>query len=278
MNSSHSSTRPWVLITGASRGIGEAFTRRFAHEGWNIVLVARLIEPLRTLARHLETEEGVKTIVMAADLTEHGASEQVYQEVKRREITLRGLVNNAGCGVDGLFAQAPLPRSLEIIDLNVRALVELTRLFLGDMLSEKQGLIINISSSACFQPLPFNAVYAATKAFVTSFTEALWLETKGTGVRVLNVCPGLTKTDFGIRAGMGDFKSVPFAETPEQVVESTFRALKKTQPTVISGWNNRWRVRIQCRLPHRWLLFLVDLYQRFRKRSSKRESGAKNEV
>ncbi len=266
MSFSPPSENSWILITGASSGIGEVFAKRFAQGGWNVILLARSTDKLKTLARSLENENKAKTLVIAVDLTDHAACRKVCEEIKTKGILIDGLVNNAGFGVGGKFVEVPLDRHLAMIDLNGRALVELTHLFLGEMVERKRGFILNISSTASFQPLPYSSVYAATKSFVTSFTEALWLETKGTGVRILNLCPGVTKTNFGTAAGMGDFHKDPLAEEPEQVVETAFRALEGNAPTVISGWLNRFLIFIERLVPHRILLWLTFLVQKNRGR------------
>lgn len=259
-------SKSWVLITGASSGIGEVFARRFASEGWNTILVARSADKLERLARVLADENNVETIVVPTDLTDRNAPRKVYHEVQQKGIVVEGLINNAGCGAGGKFAEAPLEHLLQVVDLNVRSVVELTHLFLAGMIQRKRGFILNVSSTACFQPVAYLAVYAATKSFVTLFTEALWLETRGTGVRVLNLCPGLTKTDFGTVAGMGNFHSDPWAQEPEEVVEVALQALRRNMPTAISGWQNRLRILLQRLFPHRVLLELVLLFQKMRGR------------
>lgn len=259
-----SDSKSWVLITGASSGIGEVFAKRFAHEGWNLILTARSADKLQSLAQLLAKEEGAEVIVIPADLTDCKAPRRIYEEVKQKKIPLHGLVNNAGFGVRGKFVEAELDRYLAMIDLNVRALIELTHLFLSQMIERKQGFIINLSSTASFHPLPYSSVYAATKSFVTSFTEALWLETKGTGIRVLNLCPGVTKTNFGLAAGLRDFRMDSFAEEPEEVVETAFRALRGNAPTVISGFGNKFLVFLERFIPHRLLLRLAAVVQRIR--------------
>ena len=262
MSSESDHLKRWVLITGASRGIGEVFARYFAREGWNLVLVARSLERLNELARSLSNDFSCETQVISADLRDHSSPLHIYEDVKRKGIQIDGLINNAGFGGGGKFAESDLNRYLQMIDVNVRALVELAHLFLKDMIKRKRGFIINVSSTACYQPLPYASVYAATKSFVTSFTEALWSEAKRTGVRILNLCPGLTKTDFGAEAGIGDFKQDPFAETPEKVVENAFRALQGNAPTVISGFQNRLLVLLERLFPHRLLLWLVFAFQK----------------
>ncbi|MBI1978280.1 MAG: SDR family oxidoreductase [Candidatus Omnitrophica bacterium] len=256
----------WVLITGASSGIGEAFAKRFASEGYPLVLLARTQERLEALAHFLKDTYQVQTLTVCSDLTSREAPKHIEGELKQKGIELYGLVNNAGFGASGCFTNVSLEKYLGMIDVMVRALVELTHRFLPEMIQRKRGFVINVSSTASFQPLPSSSVYSAGKAFVTSFTEALWLETRGTGVRILNLCPGLTKTDFGIRAGTRDFHKDPMAQTPEAVVETAFRALRRNKPTIISCWFNRLLVFLERFVPHRVLLGAVLLLQKIRGR------------
>jgi uncharacterized protein len=252
----------WVLITGASSGIGEVFAKRFARNGWNVVLVARSENKLQELGGLLKSQYGVETLVIASDLTQPESPTSIYETIKGRKIELEGLVNNAGSGAAGRFVNVPKERYLSMIDLNVKALVALTHLFLSDMMKRRTGFILNVSSTACNQPIPFLAIYAASKAFVTSFTEALWLEAKGTGVRILNFCPGPTKTPFGVTAGLKDLREMASAETSEQVVDNAMRAIQGNEPTVISGWRNQLLVLLERFFPHRLLLFLVLQFQK----------------
>ena len=249
------SEESWILITGASAGIGEVFAKRFADRGNHLVLVARSIDKLQTLAKHLETSYHIQTLTIEADLAKDDLPKKVFGKVNQQNIELYGLINNAGCGASGKFADVTLDRYLNMIDLNIRSLVELTHLFLPGMIKRKKGFILNVSSMASFQPLPYSSVYSASKAFVTFFSEALWLETKNTGVRILNLCPGLTKTNFGKAAGIRDFHNDPIAESPERVVETALRALNKNMPTVISGWHNKFLVLLERFIPHRILLW-----------------------
>ncbi|OGW79926.1 MAG: hypothetical protein A3G33_02280 [Omnitrophica bacterium RIFCSPLOWO2_12_FULL_44_17] len=258
------SSKRWVLITGASRGIGEAFARRFAKEGWNLILVARTLSDLETLVRDLKNQDSIQTKVIVADLSDRKGPQQVYDEIKRAGITLDGLVNNAGCGVSGNFLEASLDRYLSMVDVNVYALLELTHRFLPEMIRAKKGLMINVSSTASFQPLPGASVYSATKAFVTFLTEAIWLETRGSGVRVINLCPGWTKTDFAKTSGGRDIRKMPLAETTDQVIESAFRAIHGKMPTVISGVHNRVVSVLVRFLPRRCLFWLVGLARKIK--------------
>lgn len=266
MAMTHPSMSEWILITGASAGIGEVFAKRFAALAHPLVLVARSAEKLKTLAQHLESTYQIKTVIIQANLTERTAPKRIFEELNRQGIQLHGLINNAGCGAGGRFVDVPTELYLNMIDLNIRSLVELTHLFLPGMVHRKKGFVINVSSTASFQPIPYSSVYAASKVFVTFFSEALWLETKNTGVRILNLCPGLTKTDFGKTAKMGDFHSDRMAEQPGQVVETALNALKKDVPTVISGWHNRLLATLERLVPHSVLLWGSLLFQNSRKR------------
>ena len=266
MTTASPSLDQWVLITGASRGIGEVFAKRLARDRWNVILVARAEDKLKALAKRLESEYEVKTETIAIDLRDRNSPKAIYGEVKQRGIVLDGLINNAGFGFGGRFWEVPREEYLAMIQVMVSALVELTHLFLPDMIRRNLGFIINVSSTACFQPLPYSSIYAASKSFVAFFTEALWLETKDTGVRVLNLCPGVTKTDFGIRAGLRDFHKEPFAQTPEAVVETAMKALRRNRPTAISGLRNRLLVFLERLVPHWFLLWGVLLFQNTRRK------------
>lgn len=260
-----SDLKSWILITGASSGIGECFAKYFAKDGYHLVLVARSQDKLKNLAQQLEAKHGIRTLFIPADLTEPSAPKKIYEQIEQHGVRLYGLINNAGCGAGGKFVDVKTEHYLQMIDLNIRSLVELTHLFLPGMVERKKGLILNVSSTASYQPLPYSSVYAASKAFVSSFSEALWLETRNTGVRVLNLCPGLTKTDFGVAAGIRDFRCDPLAEHPERVVETAFRALKKNVPTVISGWHNQLLVFLERLVPHRFVLWASLLVQNSRR-------------
>jgi short-subunit dehydrogenase len=226
-----------TLITGASSGIGEAFARALAARGENLLLVARSEDKLVSLCNELGRAHNVNCQHFALDLSEDGAGAVLFAEAVGRGLEVGALVNNAGFGSMGDFASLPIDRELNMIELNVRALVELTHLFLKPMLERKRGAIINVASTAAFQPVPFMATYAATKAFVLSFTEALWEENRARGVKILALCPGVTETNFFAAGGMG---KPPFRapQTPEQVVATALAALEHNRSHVISGWQN----------------------------------------
>jgi short-subunit dehydrogenase len=249
----------WVLITGASSGIGESFARRFTKEGWDIILVARSRDKLEALALELSHAHGVQAWAIPSDLSEPQGWRGVTRQVEERGITLSGLVNNAGFGAVGCFHEMNLDQALEMVDLNIKALVALTHFFLPGMAARGRGLIINVSSTASFQPIPYFAMYAATKAFVTSFSEALWAEWRSCGVRILNFCPGRTNTNFRHAAGLVESpKDRRPSQTAEQVVDECFRALGgQGGPTVITGFPNRLLAWVQRFVPRRLLVLAV---------------------
>jgi uncharacterized protein len=190
-----------ALVTGASSGIGLELARCFAKDGYDLVLVARTAGRLEEAASGIAREFGVSAVPIAADLSLPQAGEQLVRELGERGLTVDVLVNDAGYAASGAFDKLDLQTQLNIIDLNVRALVELTHRFLPHMLKNGRGGVLNIASIGAFQPGPYLAVYCATKAFVMSFTEALREETRGTGVHITCFCPGITETAFYKRAG-----------------------------------------------------------------------------
>jgi len=185
-----------VLITGASSGIGLELAKCFAADQSNLILVARNTTALETLAAELRREHKTEVQVITTDLSRPESPQNIFDELKGRRIIVDVLVNNAGFGLHGGFAKLPLARQLEIIQVNVAALVALTGLFLPGMIQSKSGGILNVGSVAGFMPGPNMAVYYASKAFVQSFSEALFEELRGTGVRVTNLCPGPTESNF----------------------------------------------------------------------------------
>lgn len=186
-----------VLVTGASSGIGLELAKCFAGDGSRLVLVARNQAALNVLAEELRRKHKIEIIVLPADLSAPDAPKQVFDQLAAQKIAVDVLVNNAGFGLHGGFAELPLPRQLEIIQVNVTALVELTGLFLPGMIQRKSGGILNVGSVAGFLPGPYLAVYYATKAFVQSYSEALAEEVDGTGVFVSVLDPGPTTSNFG---------------------------------------------------------------------------------
>jgi len=229
-----------TLITGASSGIGAAFARKIAKRGRNVLLVARSEDKLIALCNELGRLSGVRAQYVVMDLSAPDAGVRLLEETQKRELTIDMLVNNAGFGSMGDFAKLDLATELEIIDLNVKSLVDLTYRFLAPMRERRQGTIINVASTAAFQGVPFMATYAATKAFVLSFSEALSEENRPHGIRVLALCPGVTDTNF-FAASKIDRPPMRTVQTPEEVVNAALRGLARGKSVVISGWTN-WLV------------------------------------
>src|SRR5580704_272179 len=193
-----------ALITGASGGIGEELARIFAAHKHDLVLVARTEDKLQSLSAELSRAHGIQSRVLAADLSDPAAPPRLFQALQDQRVTIDALVNNAGFGMRGAYAEVDYEIEARMIQLNVAAVAHLTRLFLPGMLERRSGKILNVASTAAFVPGPFMAVYYASKAFVLSFSEALSNEVQGTGVSVTVLCPGATRTEFAQAAGIAD--------------------------------------------------------------------------
>ncbi len=226
-----------ALITGASSGIGAVFARELAAQGANLILVARSEGKLRDLANTLTSQYSIRAEVIAADLSRPDAGQELFAATQRLGLPVDILINNAGFGTHGHFDSIDAEREQQEIMLNVAAVVDLTHRFLPAMVARGNGSIINVASVAAFQPVAYMAVYGASKAFVLSFSEALWAEYRGKGVRVLALCPGATSTDFFNVVGTED-AALGTKETPEKVVRVALRALEQGRPSVISGRQN----------------------------------------
>ena len=226
-----------TLITGASGGIGEAFARRLAEEKHNLVLVARSEKKLHQICDELMLKHGIIAHYIALDLTEFEADKKLFAETEKHGFEIEWLINNAGFGSMGEFAELDLERELQMIDLNISALVALTHRYLPKMRERKSGVIINVSSTASFQAIPFMATYAATKAFVTSFSEAVAEENRPFNITVTALCPGPTDTNFFAEAN-----AIPFSakgmQTSEAVVETGLKAVRAKRSLVVSGISN----------------------------------------
>ena len=228
----------YTLITGASSGIGEAFAKRLAAEKHNLVLVARSEEKLRALCDELSAKHDVSCRYFAIDLLDFEADVQLFDETEKNGLEIDWLINNAGFGSAGEFAELDLERELEIIDLNVSALVAITHRYLQKMRERKRGTIINVSSGAGFQPIPFMATYAASKAFVSSFSEAIAEENRPFGIKVLALCPGSTKTNFFAASNIERPIQVKGQQTVDDVVDTAMKAIAQNKTKVVSGWAN----------------------------------------
>lgn len=256
---------PTTLITGASSGIGAAFAQALAMRQTNLVLVARSKDKLDSLAQQLQHQYQIEVEVFVQDLTAPAAASTLFEAITRKNIAIDLLINNAGFGDYGSFTESSVDKQLEMIQLNILALVELTYRFLPQMQQRRSGSIINLSSISGFQSLPYMSVYAASKAFVLSFSEALWAENRDKGVKVLAVCPGLTKTNFIETAGD---RYVRFTSSrlqrqntisPEVVVKEALKALERgTSQVVTGGLINHIFVNLPRFLPRDLLVKLAE--------------------
>lgn len=228
-----------ALITGASSGIGEAFARKLAAGGRNLILVARSEKKLHELCDELMLRHQITAHYVALDLTEFEADKKLFDETERHDFEVDFLINNAGFGSMGDFAELEIERELEMISLNIMTLVALTHRYLRKMRERgRGGAVINVSSSASFQPIPFMATYAATKAFVTSFSEAIAEENRPHGIKIINLCPGPTETNFFAAAEIKEPIQVKGMQTSEEVVETALKAVDGGKTTIVSGWTN----------------------------------------
>jgi short-subunit dehydrogenase len=225
--------RQRALVTGASSGLGEEFARQLAERGYDLVIVARRRDRLEKLAAEL----GGNIEVLEADLTQPAGVEVVTSRLARGDIDM--LVNNAGFGTNGEFSGLPVERELEEIDLNVRALTQLCHAALGPMRAKRSGTIINVASTASYQPVPYMATYAATKAYVLYLSEALHEEAKSYGVTVTCLCPGFTKTEFHEQAGVTASGMMVRYATAESVVKAALTAAKSGSAIVVPGTMNK---------------------------------------
>jgi len=229
-----------ALVTGASGGIGEELARLFAADGHGLVLVARSRDKLSALAEELSDRHNVSARVIAADLARAEAPREIFDELRRDGVVVDALVNNAGIGSYGPFAETDEKTELDLLQINVVALTHLTKLFLPAMIARRRGYVLNVASTAAFQPGPLMAVYYASKAYVLSFTEALANETSGTGVRVSALCPGPTETGFVAAAGMSESKLFDAnVMSARSVAVEGYRGMLSGKTIVIPGFRNR---------------------------------------
>jgi hypothetical protein len=247
-----------ALVTGASGGIGEDLARLFAEDGNDLVLVARSGDKLARLAEELAGQHSVSARVIVSDLGRAEAPREIYEELQRSGVHIDALVNNAGFGSYGLFAETDLGRELELLQVNVVALTHLTKLFLPAMLERRRGYVMNVASTASFQPGPLMAAYYASKAYVLNFSEALSNETSGAGVVVSALCPGPTETNFVAAAGMERSKLFDRAlMSSRSVAEAGYRGLLAGRRVVIPGFRNALVARAVGFLPRGLVMNVV---------------------
>ena len=247
-----------ALVTGASGGIGEELARLFAAGGHDLVLVARSADKLARLAEELGAGHKVAARVIASDLARPEAPREIFEELRAAGVEIGALVNNAGFGSYGPFAETDLRRELELLQVNVVALTHLTKLFLPAMIARKGGYVMNVASTASFQPGPLMAVYYASKAYVLNFSEALSNETEGTNVFVSALCPGPTDTNFVAAAGMERSKLFDRAIMDSRTVaEIGYRGLLEGRRVVIPGFKNALMARTVGFLPRGMVMNIV---------------------
>jgi uncharacterized protein len=263
MSDTHKGAGQTALITGASMGIGVDLAECFAKDGYDLILTARSEAALKDVAAKLSAAHGIKATPIAIDLGQHGGGEKLASAIAAQGLRVDVLVNNAGYGIAGAFNGSGRGAQLGMIDLNDRALVELTHIYWPGMLAKKRGGVLNVASTASFQPGPLMAIYYASKAFVLSFSEALWKEAEGTGVYVSCLCPGPTESNFRARAGTGKTRlsrnGTPM--TSAVVAELGYQGWRKNRRVVITGARNALLATLVPFFPRRTLLGIVHNLQ-----------------
>lgn len=250
---------PFAVITGASRGIGAEYARALAAQGYDLLLVARDQSRLDQLAGSLLQTYSVQVWTETLDLARPNAGSTLYRMAQSYRPHVSLLVNNAGFGMYGLFSGMPLSSIQDMLQIHIHVTTESTRLFLPDMMKQRRGAIINVASVAGLFPIPYMAEYAATKAFIISFSEAVGMETRKSGVTIQVCCPGFTETDFHQTASHRPRHILP-PQTPHDVVQTSLNALKSTKTLVTIGWPGvatLWMA--QC-IPKRWLMRLTSRF------------------
>ncbi|WP_017306324.1 SDR family NAD(P)-dependent oxidoreductase [Spirulina subsalsa] len=250
-----------ALITGASFGLGAAYARALAQRNFNLILVARSQDRLEDLGTQLTREYGIQVLVIAQDLTAPDGVDQVLQQVETHHWAIDWLINNAGFGDYGPFVKSDRRKQQQMVQLNIAALVDMTHQVLPQMVARKQGVILNIASIAAFWSMPYLSLYAATKAFVLQFSEALWAENQDQGVLVTAICPGPTQTRFFEVAGFDPRLRPDQSQnvaTPESVVAATLRAVERQDPVIVTGWANKLLINVPRFLPREWLVKVIE--------------------
>ncbi|MFR1708567.1 MAG: SDR family NAD(P)-dependent oxidoreductase [Clostridium sp.] len=251
--------RKWVLITGASSGIGLELSKIFAKNNYNLILIARNIEALSKIKDELLEKYGTYSIVISKDLSESNSVEEIFSELIKLNIKVHILINNAGIGDCGLFHKINIENHNSVIKTNMIALTELTHFSVNDMIEQGEGKILNVVSTGAYQPGPYTAVYYASKAYVLSLTEALSIELKHYNIQVSGLCPGTTKTNFHNRAGKGEIKG---AMEPELVAEIGYKQFMKGKNIIIPGVKNKIAIGMSKVFPRKLLGKIVEYIQK----------------
>ena len=252
----NTNTKPFAVITGASRGIGAEYARALARRGFNLLLVSRDQKKLQELIIEIRKEHQIEIDAEVLDLSQLDAGHKLFIAAQQRRPVVDLLINNAGFGMFGDFATMPLPRIQEMLHLHVTTVVDSTRLFLPNMIERQSGGIINVASVAGFFPIPYIAEYAATKAFMISFSEALAEEVRSAHVSIQACCPGYTDTDFHRTAGVNP-RSPLRAQSVQEVVEASLRGLDARRTRVTVGWQGRLTDFISRYMPRTLLIRLA---------------------
>jgi len=257
-----------VLITGASTGIGKALAELFAQDGYELILTARSADKLTQICNDLNTRYGVEVSWIAQDLSRSGSAAALWAEVEKKTTEVEILVNNAGFGTYGPFRDTPALATTTMLTLNIITLTELTALALPGMLNRGKGRILNVASTAAFQPGPYMAAYYASKAYVLNFSRALAVELKGSGVTVTTLCPGPTATDFQARAGMDNMPLLagPLMMSAQEVAAAGYRGLLQGKQLVVPGILNKLSTISGRYLPTGWVMAVVAWLQKAKKK------------
>ena len=262
MDSVRVPSRPVALVTGASSGIGRELAIQCAQDGHDLVLVARIERALAALAAELEGQSQVASTLLPLDLARPSAPAELHAELERRGVAIDVLINNAGFAIHGPLATADLQSATEVMQLNMVSLTLLTRLFLPGMLARRRGRILNVASTAAFQPGPHMAIYYASKAYVLSFTHAVAEELRGSPVTITALCPGPTTTGFQARAGLRGVplftRSILSSGNASEVAEAGYRAMMAGKREVVPGFRNRVHVFATRFLPRPILARIVS--------------------
>ncbi|WMJ80826.1 SDR family oxidoreductase [Clostridium sp. MB40-C1] len=247
-----------VLITGASSGIGYELAKVFAKNNYNLILVARRLNRLEKLKESLSKEYDITVKIIGVDLTKSTAVEEVFDQIKNWDLNIDILVNNAGIGTCGFFSETDSKQDMDTIELNISALTKCTKFAVNEMLKKENGKILNVASTGAYQPGPLISVYYATKAYVVSFSEAIYNELKPHNITVSILCPGTTSTEFSQNAGKGNLKN---AMSAKKVAEIAYEGLMKNKKIIIPGTLNKFLVFMSKIIPRSSLANIVRKIQ-----------------